>query len=248
VPVARLAPRRRLLGVLGLLALALVCGCQLDVAVDVRVNEDGSGSVTVGVGLDDAAVARVGNLDRQLRVDDLAAAGWAVTAPIREGDLTWVRATKGFSTPDEASVVLSELTGSAGPFRDFEVRVDEGMFGTDYEVSGTVDLRDGPSAFGDEELSVALGGDPFGGTLEVIEREEGRPIAEMVRFGVAIDVPGQAEPAVFTPGFADAEPTQIDVSSSSGNPLSTVAIWSVIGIVVVVGVVVLRQGFRRVNR
>jgi hypothetical protein len=227
--------------------LVVGAGCQLDVAVDVRVNEDGSGSVTAGVGLDDDALGRVGNLDRQLRVDDLAAAGWAVTAPIREGDLTWVRATKNFASPDEAGVVLSELTGSAGPFREFAVRVDDGMFGRDYEVAGTVDLREGPAAFGDEELSAALGGDPFGGTLEVIEREEGQPVAEMVDFRVTVQLPG-AEPKVFTPGFADADATAVEASSSTRNAWSTVAIWLVIGLVVVVGIVVLRQGFRRVNR
>ena len=53
----------------------LLAGCQVDLHVDVQVNEDGSGSVTVAAGLDDAALARVGNLDQQLRVDDLEAGG-----------------------------------------------------------------------------------------------------------------------------------------------------------------------------
>ena len=80
------------------------------------------------------------------------AAGWAVTAPAREGDRTWVRASKSFSTPEEGTAVLAELTGPQGPFRDFVVKVDDGAFGTDYSVHGVVDLTGGPAAFGDQEL------------------------------------------------------------------------------------------------
>lgn len=230
-------------------ALVFVVGaCQIDLNVDIQVNNDGTGSVTVAAGLDDAALARVGNIGQQLRVDDLQAAGWNVTAPTREGEVTWVRASKSFATPEEAGVVLDELTGPQGPFRDFDVRVDDGTFGTDYSVDGVVDLTGGPAAFGDDELASLLGGDPLGGTVAKIEQEEGRPIAEMVDFQVSVSLPGQTDPTVFTPSFAEDEPTPISASGSQRSSVASFAIWGLIALVGVIGLVVLRQGFKRVNR
>lgn len=234
--------------VLLLVALCLLAGCQIDLTVDIRLNDDGSGRVTVGAGLDDDALARTGNLERQLRADDLRAAGWDVSGPVREGDLTWVRASKAFTTPDEAGVVLAEVTGDGGPFRDFAVRVDEGMVGRDYAVTGTVDLTQGPQAFGDDELSAALGGDPFGGTLEAIEREEGRPISEMVEFHVSVELPGTDAPTVYTPSFTDAQPTEISATSSQRSSVASFAIWGLVALVGVIALVALRKGFKRINR
>lgn len=248
MPDRLLAPRRVLAVVAACLAAALLAGCQLDVVVDVDVEEGGSGSVTVGVGLDDAALARAGDLERQLRVDDLAAAGWSVTPPVDEGDRTWVRATRAFADPEEAAVVLAELTGPEGPFRDFALDVDDGVFGTDYRLRGVVDLTGGPEAFGDEELAAALGGDPFGGTIQDIEQDEGRPIADMVDFQVAVSLPGTSDPEVFRAGFADAEPTEVDASSSTRSPVATAAVWVGVAAVGLVGLVLLRQAFRRTHR
>jgi hypothetical protein len=234
--------------VFGVLALVLLTGCQVDLHVDVQVNTDGSGSVTVAAGLDDGALARVGNLQQQLRVDDLEAAGWAVTAPTVEGDRTWVRASKSFSTPEEGTAVLAELTGPQGPFHDFVVKVDDGAFGTDYGVHGVVDLTGGPAAFGDQELTTLLGGDPFGGTLTSIERAEGRSVADMVDFQVSVSLPGAGTPTVYRPSFGDEAATQVAVSSSQRSGAATVAIWALLGLVAIVGVVVLRVGFKRVSR
>jgi hypothetical protein len=240
---------RRLRLAIGVVALlAVLAGCQVDLHVDVQVNKDGSGSVIVAAGLDDDALARVGNLQQQLRVDDLEAAGWAVTAPSRDGDRTWVRASKSFSTPEEGTAVLSELSGPQGPFRDFVVKVDDGAFGTDYSVHGVVDLTGGPAAFGDQELSALLGGDPYGGTLAAIERDEGRPVSDMVDFQVNVSLPGDGSPTVYTPSFADDQATQVSASSSQRSNAATLAIWGLVASVGVIGLVVLRQGFKRVNR
>ena len=85
---------------LAVIVVAVLAGCQARVTVDTRVNSDGSGTVTVGVGLDDEAMAQVGDLGAQLRVDDLRSSGWTVTGPAREDDgTTWVRASKGFADP-----------------------------------------------------------------------------------------------------------------------------------------------------
>ncbi len=225
------------------LVAVLLAGCQLDVHVDIVMESDGSGSVAVEVVVDDDALARVGNLESQLRVDDLRASGWEVQAPSRQNGTTSIRAVKPFASTAEGSLILDELTGPDGPFRDFDLRVDEGVLGSEYAVTGTIDLTGGPQAFGDEELRATLGGDPLGDTVARIEQEEGRPVADMVDFRVTVDVPGAA-PEVYTPSFADAQPTSIDVSHES----RSVAVWMVgLGAVVVVGVVglvVSRRAFR----
>jgi hypothetical protein len=230
-----------------LLGLAVLTGCQMHVAVDVRVEEDGSGAVTVGVGLDDAALRRAGNLDEQLRVDDLRAAGWYVAPPTREGEVTWVRATKQFATPEQAAAIFAEISGPQGAFRDFEVTREESTFGTTYSVDGVVDLTAGPAAFSDPELTAALEGDPFGGTLQAIEAEEGRPIAHMVDFRVSTALPGEEIPEVFEASFVDTEPTVVDASSTQSSTIASVWIWVIAIALGIIVLVVLRQGFRRVR-
>ena len=144
--------------------------------------------------------------------------------------------------------MLGELTGPQGPFRDFVVKVDDGAFGTDYSVHGVVDLTGGPAAFGDQELSTLLGGDPYGGTLAAIERDEGRPVSDMVDFQMNVSLPGDGSPTVYTPSFADEQATQVSASSSQRSTMATFAIWGLVALVGVIGLVVLRQGFKRVNR
>jgi hypothetical protein len=233
----------RRLAVLGLLVM-VAAGCQMQVAVDIQVADDGSGVVIVGVGLDDDALARVGDLQRQVRVDDLRVAGWEVSDPAKEPDgLTWVRASKPFADPEAAAGVMAELTGPGGAFRDFTVTREEDLLGVTTEVTGTVDLTGGPAVFSDEALANALGGDPFGGTLAAIEQEEGRPVSEMVDFQVTVSVPG-ASPTVVTPSFTDAEPTQIAVSSTTGSWVSKLWIWAVVVAVGLVALIALRRAFR----
>jgi hypothetical protein len=237
---------------LALLALALVAlvGCQMDVAIEVDVADDGSGAVLVAVGLDDQALAEAGDLGQLLRTDDLVAAGWAVTGPEREGDRTWVRATKPFADPDQAAQVLAEVTGPGGALQGFALEVDDGLLGTSYELTGVVDLTGGPATFSDPDLAAALDGDPFGGLLDDVAEAQGRPATELVDLTLTVDLPG-AEPVVLQPSFADAEPTEVDVSSSTGGLFQPwllaigVAVLLALVLAAVLAVVVLRQGGRR---
>lgn len=225
----------------------VVTGCRMQVAVDIAVDEDGGGMVTVGVGLDDDALDRVGDLRRQVRVDDLVSAGWEVSDPQKDLDgLTWIRARKPFRDPAEATAVLGELTGPDGAFRDFTVSRDDGLLGTTYRVKGTVDLTAGPQAFSDAELAAALGGDPFGGTLTAIEQEEGASVGEMVDFRVTVALPS-ASPRSYTASFDDDRPTSVDASSTVSSPAATLLVWLLIAAVGFAVLVALRQAFRRVR-
>lgn len=229
----------------GVLALT---GCQMTIAVDVTVNPDLTGRVTVGVGLDDDALARAGDLDQQLRVDDVRAAGWEVGGARLEDDgLTWVRATKTFADPGQFSLIMEELTGPDGAFRDWNLAKSSSVTGTEWTVDGIVDLTEGPETFSDPQLAASLGGDPFGGSLAEIEQEEGSPVAELVDFRITVDLPAAAAPDVTEASFSDPAPTRVAASSTERSWWATGWIVGLVLLVAVLVAVVLRAGFRRVR-
>jgi hypothetical protein len=134
-------------------------GCQATLAAGVDVRPDGSGTVRAGLGLDAEALAQVGDLAGVLRVDDLRQAGWEVEGPEAEDDgLTWVRATKRFADPAEAERALAQLSGPAGPFRDFRLTRSSSLLRTRTTFTGTVDLGAGLAGLVDPELTERLGG------------------------------------------------------------------------------------------
>lgn len=238
----------RLIRVIPLVVVAIVvASCQARVDVATTVHDDGSGTVVVGIGLDDGALDRVGDIGRQLRTDDLAQAGWNVDGPVRGDDgFTWVKAAKDFTEPSQVGPIMAELTGPDGVFRDFRLTRKSSWRGTNFDYEGQVDLTKGPAVFSDPQLADALGGDPFGGTLQAIEEAEGKSVAEMVSFRVSVDLPGKAQPAVWTPGLDDPEPTSISLQSSQGSSFSGLAPVAA-GAVVVAGFAAALVVLRRVH-
>jgi hypothetical protein len=150
--------RRRLLPLVVALLAWTTGACQVSLTAGVDVARDGSGRVVAGVGLDDEAVKEVGDLTTALRLDDVRAAGWQVEAPRKEGDgLTWIRAAKPFTAPEQIPAIVAELNGPAGPFRDFTVTRTKSLTRTKTTFTGTVDLAGGLSGLVDPELAAALG-------------------------------------------------------------------------------------------
>lgn len=196
----------------GLVLVVALAGCQVRTEVAVAVEDDGSGAVTVSVGLDDDALARVPGLERELRVEDLAAAGWEVSGPAEgEDGMTWVRATKAFSSPAEAEAVLAEV---AGPLlRDVEVRRSRSFARTRHELSATADLGGGLEAFGDERLSALLDGEPLGEDVAAIEERIGVPLREAFTFRFAVQLPGGGTGSWEVP--LGGEPVALAASSST---------------------------------
>ncbi|MGH9112784.1 MAG: hypothetical protein ACRDZN_10895 [Acidimicrobiales bacterium] len=168
----------------------------------VDVAGDGSGTVEVAVGLDADAVGRLPDLDDDglstvtdlaalVRSDDLVAGGWDVTDPTAgDGDMTWIRATKPFGTPDEADRILAELAGPGGALRDVHVSREPAFGRTSYGFSGTIDLSGGLEAFGDEGLAAALDGEVLGQDTAAIEQELGQPLADVFTFEISALLPG----------------------------------------------------------
>ncbi|MFO7281290.1 MAG: hypothetical protein C0P77_012875 [Thermoanaerobacterales bacterium] len=220
--------RSILLALLALVATA----CEVRTRVTVDVAEDGSGTVEVAVGLDRAALEELpdldgdgartaADLDQLVRDDDLVAAGWIVEPAATDGDgTTWVRARRAFGTPEEAERVLAELTGPDGPLRDVRLVRSE-SFGRDrFELSGTVDLRDGLEAFGDEAMAAVLEGEPLGEDPAVIEERLGRPLAEVFTFELVAALPGGT--TTWSPRLGDG-PVEVRAET-------TVHDWPVLGL------------------
>jgi hypothetical protein len=182
--------------------------------VDVDVADDGSGTVSVAVALDPDATARFPGLESELRLDDLTASGWEVVGPRVEDDgHTWIRASKGFASPDGAAAVLAEIAGADGPLRDLAITEERSFARTRYRFQGTADLTGGLESFADPELAAALGGLPLGESVADIEARLGVPIDEAFTLQVVVTLPGDAGATVWEPRFADAQALSLDSSS-----------------------------------
>ncbi len=127
--------------------MLLAAACKVDTTVTVKVREDGSGVVSVTAVLDPDAVKAAesggGKLEDRIRLGDLANAGWTVQPWARAADgSATLTLTKPFRTPEQATAIVKEINGTAGPVRDVTVMRDPGTFSTSYTTTGTVDLED----------------------------------------------------------------------------------------------------------
>ena len=193
--VARLAAT-----VLSLLALV---GCRADVSVEVEAAAGGGGRVRATVTLDQEAAEQVPDLAEQLRVDDLEAAGWDVDGPRSTASGGSVlEVSKPFSGSAGAARALEELGGGSG-FGGLRLAQERSFWRTRTTLSGAVDLSAGLGAFGDETLAERLGGPGLGLDQAAVERELGRPLADVLAFEVVADLPGRVEAA--SPGTRDGD-------------------------------------------
>lgn len=180
-----------MLGVAVSLAAVVTSGCKMKVDVGIDVNRDGSGEVAVAVDLDEEAVSRLPELAAQLRLDDLEVAGWEVEGPTvtTEGS-TVIDVTKAFATPEEATQVLQDVSGTSGPFQSLTVARQSSFLATDYTFTGAVDLREGVEGFFDEELRRSLEGSDLSLARADLEELTGAPLEETFRFEVRATLPG----------------------------------------------------------
>ena len=149
-------------------AALFLAGCKVDAEVAIEADSDGSGDVIATVTLDEAAAAEIGDLDENVRLDDLRDAGWTVVV----GDNT-VTATKPYEHPDEATTLLQEVSGPL--VSRAQVTRDVGFAKTTTEVDVALDLTSGLQGFADQALLDQLGGLPTGfdaKNLEVVLRAE----------------------------------------------------------------------------
>lgn len=230
----------------GVVAL-LLAACEVRTELQLTAEEDGSGVLSFGVGLDDDALAAAGDA-ADLRPTRLAASGWTVTGPAAEPDgLTWIRAERAFSDPDEVGALVAELGGDDGPFRDLELRRRSSALETEVAFSGTVDFTSGQDDAPD--LSGALGDD----AARRIERGLAAAVDELVSVEVAVRLPGSvtsnaptkaSNGAVWRPSVLEPAPVELRATGTvrhTGRLVSLAAGAAAIAGLLAAGVVALRR-------
>jgi hypothetical protein len=189
--------------VVGVLVLA---GCRVDATTTVTMADDGSGLVMVEVVLDREAFLRVGDLGRQLRVDDLEEAGWVVTGPeATEDQGRRLVAEKAFADPAEGTAVLAEITGGDGALRAPVLKRDKKFGRVEQGFEATLDLAGGIETFSDDDLTDLLGGLPIGQDVAALEEELGAPLSELTSFTVVVDLPTGDVSTAGDPELAETE-------------------------------------------
>jgi hypothetical protein len=227
------AGRRLRLALLGVLIVFGAGACQVRTDVGVHVNEDGSGTVVVAITLDADAVAKAPNITDALKVDDLTRAGWTVTQDRPSDGSLVLQAVKPFADPAEADRIFSEVTGPAGPLRDFHLTHSRSFARTTTSFTGTVDLSGGLESFGDSELAQALDGKPLGEDVAAIEQRIGTTLDKVFQLRVAVQLPGDVESnapvkdvsgAVWQPNLSDPVPQQLQARGRSWRVGTLVAV------------------------
>lgn len=239
---------RRLPRVLAFFALIVViaAGCRVQIETKIDVGLDGKGIITQGIGFDDAALKRVGDPRAALRASDLEQAGWVVDATSREGDLTWIRVHHAFSTPEEGTALLAQLSGPDGPYRDMLIARSDGLLSTSVKVTGQIDTTAGLAMFGDEKLATTLGGDASGGLLARIEAEEKAPPASMVDLALVVTAGGSTK--TYNASFDDTDTQKVKVNSSKDKFLQILETMVVLLLALATAVVIgLRVRARRLR-
>jgi hypothetical protein len=127
--------------------MLLAAACKVDTTVTVTVHDDGSGVVSVSAVLDPDAVQAAesggGKLEDRIRLGDLTNAGWTVRPWRRAADgSAQITLSKPFRTPEQATAIVKELNGTAGPLRNVVVTRDPSTFSTHYSTTGALDLKD----------------------------------------------------------------------------------------------------------
>jgi len=165
--------------------------------------------VRVLLALDREAAGRFPVAASQLRVADLARAGWALVpaSAAADGSTTFGIAHR-FHSPAEANALLAALSGRDGPVR-LQVGQDRSIARTTTRLTGEVDLRRGPDAFADPRLAAALGAPSL--TSALINLQQAGGAAPSFSVQVAAYLPGRASPRTFSVPLGNDQ----DVSATS---------------------------------
>jgi hypothetical protein len=173
-------------------ATLILCGaCKVDVSVGIDARADGTGEVRATALLDRQAVQAIGDLDTQLKFDDLVASGWDIERTKQDGGRAQVVARHGFASPAGARRLIEDLGGVGGPFKGFAIEQRRGLLKTHTTLRGTVDLQAGLASFSDAKLTESLGGQPLGVTDAQLEQRAGAPLNQVFGLQVAARLPGR---------------------------------------------------------
>jgi hypothetical protein len=229
---------RRLLVVV-LFACLLLAGCKVDTTVTLAVHEDGSGFVRINVALDAEAVQNAeaggGRLEDRVRLGDLEAAGWKVSAWKRAQDGTaTLSLRKSFAEAGDVAGIFDELNGEGGPLRGITLERDHNLVFTRYELTGVADLSQLTAGIAaDPELAAQLSGQRV--DLTRIDQQLSQEIRDAFRLRIRLDLPGASKEFTPEPGkkvSLSTSSTQLDITRAL--LLLAAVVLGVLGIVVLV--------------
>jgi hypothetical protein len=225
--------------------MLLAAACKVDTTVTVTVHDDGSGVVSVTTVLDPDAVksaeAGGGKLEDRVRLGDLGAHGWTVQPWSRAADgSAQITVSKPFANPAEATAIVKELNGTAGPLRNVTVTRDSGTFSTKYATTGTLDLKDlqtGLTSDKDVVGSLIAQGVDAGAVDQSLRSD----LHDSVDVTVKVELPGGTTIVKGEPGKA----TAVDASTSVLDTSRVILVTIAVALVILAIVVLLWPGRRR---
>lgn len=157
--------------------VVVLSACRVETVVTLDVKENGSGTLSVVTTADADVVAQAPGLADDLSFDDAKAAGWTVSAPSTptEGGLQ-TGISHDFSTPAEATLLMSQLSGIYGPFKEMRlVRAGKDTDST-WTLTGRLEANGGLDAFADPALLKTIGASPYAATLANSELDIGKAV------------------------------------------------------------------------
>ncbi len=228
--------------------MLLAAACKVDTTVTVTMHDDGSGVVTVTAVLDPDAVKAAesggGKLEDRVRLGDLTNAGWTVQPWARAADgSAQITLTKPFSSPEQATAIVKELNGTAGPLRGVTVSRDAGTFSTSYSTTGTVDLKDLQTGLTSDKDVV---GSLLGQSVDAgaVDQSLLADLRDSFGLTVKVELPGGTTVVKGAPGQVKA----VDASTSVLDTTRVILVTIAIVLVVLAIVVLLWPGRRRRRR
>lgn len=169
----------RKFGVLAYAAIfaVLLSACRVDSVVTLKVKENGTGTLSVVTTADADLVAQVPGLAEDLSFDDAKNAGWKVSTPLttKDGGMQ-VTASHSFNNPQEATLLLTQLSGANGPFKEMSLTRSGKDTDSTWMLNGRLEVNGGLDAFADPELLKTIGGSPFAATLANSELDIGQAV------------------------------------------------------------------------
>jgi hypothetical protein len=174
---ARISPPS-LRAIFGLVFLVIaLSACRVDTVVTLDVQENGTGTLSAVTTADAEVVAQAPGLVDDLNFDDVKAAGWIVSDPLTTADGgLQLSTTHNFSTPAEATLLMSQLSGEFGPFKEMHlVRTGKDTDST-WTLTGTMEVNGGLNAFADPALLKTIGASPYAATLTNSELDIGEAV------------------------------------------------------------------------
>ena len=182
------SPLRALVAIaLGCLALS---ACRVDTVVSLNVEPDGSGVLAVVATADAEVMASAPNLINDLNFDDAKAAGWKVSdVEMLDTGGAQVRVSHSFTTPEEATQLMGQLSGEFGPFKELSLMRSGKETDSTWALAGTAQITGGLQAFADGELLNIIGGAPY----EAAVREQNLDIGQAASMALKVRLPGVIE-------------------------------------------------------